>query len=54
MKVYRKTRIIVKYKNNKSTKETLLLSEKVLTIDWNKIEEDKAWESFTAVHNNEK
>lgn len=31
---------------NKQTKDTVLLSEKVLGSDWNKPEEDEAWKSL--------
>ncbi len=33
-----------KLKNN--TEDTTLLSEQALAKDWNKAEEDKAWENF--------
>ena len=31
---------------NKSVAPTLLLSEETLSTDWNRLEEDKAWESL--------
>ncbi len=39
-------RIIPAPKKNKPVQDTLLMSEKSLEADWNKPEEDKAWESL--------
>ncbi len=39
-------RIIAVPTKNKSVKDTLLLSEKILGVDWNRPEEDKAWASL--------
>ena len=39
-------RIIAAPKKDTSVADTLLLSEKVLTRDWNRPEEDKAWASL--------
>ncbi len=33
-------------KKSKSAKDTMVLSEKNLAVDWNKPEEDKAWQSL--------
>ncbi len=38
-------RIIARVKSN-SIKDTLILSEKALGSDWNKLEEDEAWKSL--------
>lgn len=39
-------RIVPAISNTRSVASTLLLSEKALASDWNKPEEDKAWESL--------
>lgn len=39
-------RIIAAPMKNMSVADTLLLSEKILATDWNRPEEDKAWESL--------
>ena len=39
-------KIIAVPKKNATAASTLLLSEKVLTVDWDRPEEDKAWESL--------
>ena len=39
-------RIIALPEKKETIKDTLLLSEKALSTDWNREEEDKAWESL--------
>jgi antitoxin component of MazEF toxin-antitoxin module len=39
-------RIVAAPMKNKSAVDTLLLSEKILGVDWNRPEEDKAWASL--------
>lgn len=39
-------RILAARVKKSSAKDTMSLSEKVLGVDWNKPEEDKAWESL--------
>ena len=39
-------RIIKAKKKSTATKDTLLFAEKMLSVDWDRPEEDKAWESL--------